>query len=602
MADKTPPGPTPSGRIAGVIAVIALVLGGYYAVVARTPSPGDAPAPAASNAPAATEDSKPAGSSDAEVAAKAAPAEGEVKEAAAPADTAQKNSDGTATGDASKEASKDASKNAGAADAGAAAGSETAAAGAGTGSGETAETEAASTEAAKSEAAKSEAAKSGAAETEAAPIASAAGEGEKTGAPAAPSFDVVRVEPTGEAVVAGLAEPKATVELLDGSAPIAKGEANERGEWAIVLEKPLATGTHDLSLRTTSPDGKTETLSEQRVAIEVPAPQQGEPLVVLNEPNAPSRVLQMPAESKTADAAPAATPSEPAAAGETKTAAAEPDASAQSAAPAGAETAATATPEAPAPAAGEASGADKQMAKAEPAAPADQAAEAPGAEMNAGAGKAAGDTSGASEMAAKTEPAAMPEPAAEAKTAAAPEASTAEPAVEPKVTVDAVEFEDGTIYVAGSAATGGTIRIYVDGVPVGDATVGEGGRWLLESKHDMKPGQHTVRADQIDKDSGDVVVRAEVPFEQQVDVAVLAPVTTTGGGSAGASGEGAMPGPQNVIIRRGDNLWTISRRLYGRGIRYTTIYEANADQIRNPHWIYPGQIFVLPAGDSRWTN
>jgi nucleoid-associated protein YgaU len=49
-----------------------------------------------------------------------------------------------------------------------------------------------------------------------------------------------------------------------------------------------------------------------------------------------------------------------------------------------------------------------------------------------------------------------------------------------------------------------------------------------------------------------------------------------------------------AIIRRGDNLWTIARRVYGHGRNYTTIYEANGNQIRNPHWIYPGQIFDLP--------
>ena len=49
-----------------------------------------------------------------------------------------------------------------------------------------------------------------------------------------------------------------------------------------------------------------------------------------------------------------------------------------------------------------------------------------------------------------------------------------------------------------------------------------------------------------------------------------------------------------AIIRRGDNLWTIARRVYGRGIRYTTIYEANTGQIRDPDRIYPGQVFALP--------
>ncbi|MDB5588372.1 MAG: hypothetical protein JWP26_3342 [Devosia sp.] len=49
-----------------------------------------------------------------------------------------------------------------------------------------------------------------------------------------------------------------------------------------------------------------------------------------------------------------------------------------------------------------------------------------------------------------------------------------------------------------------------------------------------------------------------------------------------------------AIIRRGDNLWTIARRVYGAGIKYTTIYEANNGQIRNPNRIYPGQVFDLP--------
>ena len=50
----------------------------------------------------------------------------------------------------------------------------------------------------------------------------------------------------------------------------------------------------------------------------------------------------------------------------------------------------------------------------------------------------------------------------------------------------------------------------------------------------------------------------------------------------------------SVIIRRGDTLWHISRRVYGEGTRYTTIYLANQDQIKDPDMIWPGQIFELP--------
>lgn len=51
----------------------------------------------------------------------------------------------------------------------------------------------------------------------------------------------------------------------------------------------------------------------------------------------------------------------------------------------------------------------------------------------------------------------------------------------------------------------------------------------------------------------------------------------------------------SVIIRRGDTLWRISRRVYGHGIRYSTIYLANQDQIRDPDLIWPGQIFSVPG-------
>jgi nucleoid-associated protein YgaU len=57
-----------------------------------------------------------------------------------------------------------------------------------------------------------------------------------------------------------------------------------------------------------------------------------------------------------------------------------------------------------------------------------------------------------------------------------------------------------------------------------------------------------------------------------------------------------------AIIRTGDNLWTIARRVYGHGRDFTTIYRANNAQIRNPNRIYPGQIFDLPkpaGGKSR---
>jgi nucleoid-associated protein YgaU len=59
-----------------------------------------------------------------------------------------------------------------------------------------------------------------------------------------------------------------------------------------------------------------------------------------------------------------------------------------------------------------------------------------------------------------------------------------------------------------------------------------------------------------------------------------------------------VPQIQTTTVVRGDSLWRISRKILGHGIRYTLIYEANADQIRDPSLIYPGQVFVLPHMDN----
>jgi nucleoid-associated protein YgaU len=55
------------------------------------------------------------------------------------------------------------------------------------------------------------------------------------------------------------------------------------------------------------------------------------------------------------------------------------------------------------------------------------------------------------------------------------------------------------------------------------------------------------------------------------------------------------PGTGKIVIQPGNNLWKLSRVIYGRGKNYTVIYKANKDVIRNPARIYPGQIFTIPG-------
>jgi nucleoid-associated protein YgaU len=80
-----------------------------------------------------------------------------------------------------------------------------------------------------------------------------------------PAFDVARIEPTGEAVIAGRAAPGATVELLRDGELHDRVVADESGQFAMVPPR-LPPGTYGLTLRSTLPDGKQMT-SKQRVAV-----------------------------------------------------------------------------------------------------------------------------------------------------------------------------------------------------------------------------------------------------------------------------------------------------------------------------------------------
>ena len=50
-----------------------------------------------------------------------------------------------------------------------------------------------------------------------------------------------------------------------------------------------------------------------------------------------------------------------------------------------------------------------------------------------------------------------------------------------------------------------------------------------------------------------------------------------------------------MVVQPGQTLWRLARGAYGSGARYTVIYLANRDQIRDPGLIYPGQAFAVPA-------
>ncbi|HET8726018.1 MAG TPA: LysM peptidoglycan-binding domain-containing protein [Alphaproteobacteria bacterium] len=310
--------------------------------------------------------------------------------------------------------------------------------------------------------------------------------------PVRPSFDAVRVDEGGSAVIAGSAAPNAEVAILDGGEVIGRVTADAGGDFVFVPERPLDPGSRQLSLRTDTAEGD-EILSENMVVLVVPeprkdiagraagdAPARERPLALLvpRDEAGATRVLQ----------APAALPAEPKA----EDGAAEPPASVASAV------------EPPRPAA--------QEGQAEDDAP---------------------------------------------------------------VSIDIVDYdEQGELIVSGRAAPEAEVRLYLDNDLFGTARADETGGFTVRPERSVDVGTYDLRVDQVGR-GGEVVARAETPFSR-ADPATLS------------------PGPGQVVVQPGNSLWRIARRIYGDGPRYTVIYQANQDQIRDPDLIYPGQIFTLP--------
>jgi nucleoid-associated protein YgaU len=173
------------------------------------------------------------------------------------------------------------------------------------------------------------------------------------------------------------------------------------------------------------------------------------------------------------------------------------------------------------------------------------------------------------------------------------------------VTIKAAEAETGDLYVAGEAPPDTLLNVYADGELVGEARAGRDGAWLLEAEKEVPAGEVVLRVEVVSGESSApaAAAAAEMSFMRHPEGIVLEPIVTAMSGEGGAlRASGSAPPPTYVIIRRGDNLWRIARRNYGRGIKYQTIFAANRDRIDNPHWIFPGQVFVVPTFDRNWPS
>ncbi len=91
-------------------------------------------------------------------------------------------------------------------------------------------------------------------------------------APVRPSFDLVRIDPEGDAVIAGRASPHAEVTVVDGGREIGKTKADARGEWVLLPKESLSAGVHELGLtaRDAGTSGAAGASSEKKVVVVVP--------------------------------------------------------------------------------------------------------------------------------------------------------------------------------------------------------------------------------------------------------------------------------------------------------------------------------------------
>ena len=359
-----------------------------------------------------------------------------------------------------------------------------------------------------------------------------------------PSFDTVRVEASGETIVAGQAEPGSEVTIKYNGANIGTAVANADGAFVVTPEKPLPKGPGALSIEMKSKDVVVS--SADTVAVDVKEGVESTPMVAVLKPDQPTTVIQLPAASK-----PALPPMNTVNLDSV-------DYDEQ-----GNIVFSGRGP----------SGSKVQIyvdngAYGLAAIGADGTWTMPGGvPLTIGAHELRADEIGADGTV--TSRVAMPfyreDPIKVAKAAPVPEKPAVVAAVEPAPVVATTGDKTAQAVATAPAATTTTTEVAKtpDVAPVVPAPI-------------VAPAAAPV------VEPAPAIAAATPPVVEPPKVeAAPAPVTQA-------------EAPAQIIIQPGNNLWKLSRKIYGKGMMYTVIYEANKGQIRKPGLIYPGQVLMTP--------
>lgn len=156
-----------------------------------------------------------------------------------------------------------------------------------------------------------------------------------------------------------------------------------------------------------------------------------------------------------------------------------------------------------------------------------------------------------------------------------------EPAVQTSVRLDAISYDaDGQVILAGRGPVSTDIQVYLNNQPIQLGEIGPGGAWSLQLPN-VDPGTYTLAVAELAED-GSTASRVETPFLREDPVRIAeAPLAQAAGIDV-------------ITVQPGFTLWGMARDSFGDGILYVQIFEENRDQIRDPNWIFPGQIFRMP--------
>jgi nucleoid-associated protein YgaU len=435
-----------------------------------------------------------------------------------------------------------------------------------------------------------------------------------------PAFDVVRVEPTGDAVVAGRAAPGAKVVLSDDGKAIGDVDANDAGQF-VILPPTFSPGRHPLRLSAKVGEGAPQV--SDVVVVEVA----GTPAAVAAAPPATPSPAAKPAPQPTVAAAATPTPtSTPAAA---PTPASTPVASAAST-PAPSASAAVTTPAAPAVKPSPTAVVAVAVASVRPVDPAGLEAVGsapPGAhvrlrlnnavlaEVVAGPdgewrltierGVTAGDyvleavvVDAAGAVLARAEsPFVYPQHEAVASVAVAAPAAAPSPTASSPASPASVEPTP-----AASSPVASTPAVSTPTASTPAASTSAASTPTATAEPAPSPSATIAAAEPSPTASAASTPVAPAPsptasVAAQPARSAPAPAQTAAVSESPAAtpSHAVVPEVLTYTVVKGDNLWDLAIKYYGDGLRYADIFSANASQIHDPNLIFIGQIFVVPG-------